>query len=90
MDSSGPSREGDASIDLLIETLTGNAFEMTASPSDTIAALKNKIQRVEGMKIKIYRKYYFMSDIFSVEVIYLYLHKMYQSHFLSCNLNWTI
>lgn len=47
MDFNG-STEGTGTIDLFIETLTGNTFEMTISPSDTIAALKSKIQRVEG------------------------------------------
>lgn len=51
MDFNGPSSEGNGTIDLFIETLTGNTFEMTISPSDTIAALKTKIQRIEGKAI---------------------------------------
>lgn len=35
-------------MEVLVETLTGTAFEMTVSPSDTIFAIKSKIFRVEG------------------------------------------
>lgn len=35
-------------MEVLVETLTGTAFEMTVSPSDTILAIKSKIFRVEG------------------------------------------
>lgn len=35
-------------MEVLVETLTGTAFEMTVSPSDTIFAIKSKIYRVEG------------------------------------------
>lgn len=35
-------------MEVLVETLTGTAFEMTVSPSDTIFAIKSKICRVEG------------------------------------------
>ncbi|GBP18054.1 AN1-type zinc finger protein 4 [Eumeta japonica] len=34
-------------MEVLVETLTGTAFEMTVSPSDTIFAIKSKIFRVE-------------------------------------------
>lgn len=37
-----------ATMEVLVETLTGTAFEMTVSPSDTIFAIKSKIFRVEG------------------------------------------
>lgn len=38
-------------IEVLVETLTGTAFEMTVSPLDTILAIKSKIFRVEGIPI---------------------------------------
>lgn len=38
-------------MELLVETLTGTAFEMTVSPSDTIFAIKSKIFRVEGIPV---------------------------------------
>lgn len=38
-------------MEVLVETLTGTAFEMTVSPSDTIFAIKSKIFRVEGKPI---------------------------------------
>lgn len=41
----GPSQP---TMEVLVETLTGTAFEMTVSPSDTIFAIKSKIFRVEG------------------------------------------
>lgn len=37
-----------STMEVLVETLTGTAFEMTVSPSDTIFAIKSKICRVEG------------------------------------------
>lgn len=36
-------------MEVLVETLTGTAFEMTVSPTDTVFAIKSKIFRVEGM-----------------------------------------
>lgn len=42
----GPSQP---TIEVLVETLTGTAFEMTVSPTDTVFAIKSKIFRVEGM-----------------------------------------
>ncbi|XP_034230375.1 uncharacterized protein LOC117639087 isoform X2 [Thrips palmi] len=51
VETNGPPTEGDGIIELLIETLTGNAFGMTISPSDTIAVLKSKIHRVEGIPV---------------------------------------
>ncbi|XP_034834923.1 AN1-type zinc finger protein 4-like [Maniola hyperantus] len=38
-------------MEVLVETLTGTAFEMTVSPSDTIFAIKSKIFRVEGIPV---------------------------------------
>ncbi|XP_060804803.1 uncharacterized protein LOC106134456 [Amyelois transitella] len=38
-------------MEVLVETLTGTAFEMTVSPSDTILAIKSKIFRVEGIPV---------------------------------------
>ncbi|CAG9565058.1 unnamed protein product [Danaus chrysippus] len=38
-------------MEVLVETLTGTAFEMTVSPSDTIFAIKSKIYRVEGIPV---------------------------------------
>lgn len=35
-------------MEVLVETLTGTAFEITVSPSDTIFDIKSKIYRVEG------------------------------------------
>lgn len=40
-------------MEVLVETLTGTAFEMTVSPSDTVFAIKSKIFRVEGAYILI-------------------------------------
>ncbi|XP_063537362.1 uncharacterized protein LOC134746762 [Cydia strobilella] len=42
---------GQATMEVLVETLTGTAFEMTVSPSDTIFAIKSKIFRVEGIPV---------------------------------------
>lgn len=36
-------------IEVLVESLTGSAFQMTVSPHDTIYVIKTKIFRVEGM-----------------------------------------
>lgn len=36
---------------ILVETLTGTAFDMTVSPADTVFAIKSKIFRVEGIPI---------------------------------------
>ncbi|XP_052751190.1 AN1-type zinc finger protein 4-like isoform X3 [Galleria mellonella] len=44
----GPSQP---TMEVLVETLTGTAFEMTVSPSDTIFAIKSKIFRVEGIPV---------------------------------------
>lgn len=41
----GPSQP---TMEVLVETLTGTAFEMTVLPTDTIFAIKSKIFRVEG------------------------------------------
>lgn len=41
----GPSQ---STMEVLVETLTGTAFEMTVLPTDTIFAIKSKIFRVEG------------------------------------------
>lgn len=38
-------------MEVLVETLTGTAFEITVSPSDTIFAIKSKIFRVEGIPV---------------------------------------
>lgn len=38
-------------MEVLVETLTGTAFEMTVSPSDTVFAIKSKIFRVEGIPV---------------------------------------
>ncbi|XP_045522670.1 uncharacterized protein LOC123713170 isoform X1 [Pieris brassicae] len=38
-------------MEVLVETLTGTAFEITVSPSDTIFDIKSKIYRVEGIPI---------------------------------------
>lgn len=38
----------DSPISLIIETLTGTAFEVTVSSTDYISSLKARIQRVEG------------------------------------------
>lgn len=38
-------------MDLFIETLTGTAFELRVNPSDTVMAIKSKIQRVEGIPV---------------------------------------
>ncbi|XP_045451575.1 AN1-type zinc finger protein 4-like [Melitaea cinxia] len=38
-------------MEVLVETLTGTAFEMTVSPTDTIFAIKSKIFRVEGIPV---------------------------------------
>ncbi|XP_026321591.1 AN1-type zinc finger protein 4-like [Hyposmocoma kahamanoa] len=40
-----------STMEVLVETLTGTAFEMTVSPSDTIFAIKSKICRVEGIPV---------------------------------------
>lgn len=40
--------DGQPTMEVLVETLTGAAFEMTVSPSDTVLAIKSKISRVEG------------------------------------------
>ncbi|CAH2232376.1 jg15314 [Pararge aegeria aegeria] len=42
---------GQPTMEVLVETLTGTAFEMTVSPSDTIFAIKSKIFRVEGIPV---------------------------------------
>ncbi|KAL0821428.1 hypothetical protein ABMA28_004907 [Loxostege sticticalis] len=44
----GPSQP---TMEVLVETLTGTAFEMTVSPTDTIFAIKSKIFRVEGIPV---------------------------------------
>ncbi|KAK3911808.1 AN1-type zinc finger protein 4 [Frankliniella fusca] len=51
MEPSGSGSQQNETITLLIETLTGNSFEMTVSPADTIATLKSKIHRVEGIAV---------------------------------------
>lgn len=38
-------------MEVLVETLTGTAFEMTVLPTDTIFAIKSKIFRVEGIPV---------------------------------------
>lgn len=48
---------GQATMEVLVETLTGTAFEMTVSPSDTIFAIKSKIFRVEGKLHNYIRSY---------------------------------
>lgn len=45
---------GQQTMEVFVETLTGTAFEMTVSPSDTVFAIKSKIYRVEGMYFSIY------------------------------------
>ncbi|XP_052121705.1 uncharacterized protein LOC113208232 isoform X3 [Frankliniella occidentalis] len=50
-------------ITLLIETLTGNSFEMTVSPADTIATLKSKIQRVEGIPVSAQHLLFNLSEL---------------------------
>ncbi|CAB3252881.1 unnamed protein product [Arctia plantaginis] len=44
----GPSQP---TMEVLVETLTGTAFEMTVLPTDTIFAIKSKIFRVEGIPV---------------------------------------
>ncbi|XP_021195859.3 AN1-type zinc finger protein 4 [Helicoverpa armigera] len=44
----GPSQ---STMEVLVETLTGTAFEMTVLPTDTIFAIKSKIFRVEGIPV---------------------------------------
>ncbi|KAG7312513.1 hypothetical protein JYU34_002034 [Plutella xylostella] len=46
-----PEEGAGPTMELLVETLTGTAFEMTVSPSDTVHAIKSKIYRVEGIPI---------------------------------------
>ncbi|KAF4525750.1 hypothetical protein B566_EDAN002010, partial [Ephemera danica] len=38
-------------MEIVIETLSGTAFEMTVLPTETIFSIKAKIQRVEGIPI---------------------------------------
>ncbi|XP_065340554.1 AN1-type zinc finger protein 4-like [Cloeon dipterum] len=38
-------------IEIIVETLSGTAFEMTASPSETLLSIKSKIQHVEGIPV---------------------------------------
>lgn len=47
----GPSHP---TMEVLVETLTGTAFEMTVSPSDTVFEIKSKIFRVEGEFLQLY------------------------------------
>ncbi|KAJ2945374.1 hypothetical protein O0L34_g175 [Tuta absoluta] len=46
-----PEEGSQPTMEVLVETLTGTAFEMTVSPSDTIFAIKSKICRVEGIPV---------------------------------------
>lgn len=62
MDSHRPPSQ-DGSIDILIETLTGNTFEITISSSDTISALKSKIQRVEGIPVSAQHLLFHLSEL---------------------------
>ncbi|VVC95852.1 unnamed protein product [Leptidea sinapis] len=38
-------------MEVLVETLTGTAFEITVSPFDTVFDIKSKIYRVEGIPV---------------------------------------
>ncbi|XP_053610794.1 AN1-type zinc finger protein 4-like isoform X2 [Plodia interpunctella] len=50
-------------MEVLVETLTGTAFEMTVSPSDTILAIKSKIFRVEGIPVSQQHILYNMKEL---------------------------
>jgi hypothetical protein len=43
-----PSSKHLQQIEIIVETLSGTAFEMTASPTETLLSIKSKIQHVEG------------------------------------------
>jgi len=43
-----PSAKHQQQIEIIVETLSGTAFEMTASPTETLLSIKSKIQHVEG------------------------------------------
>ena len=44
-----PGHEGENHMEISIETLTGNTFELRVSPFETVISVKAKIQRLEGM-----------------------------------------
>lgn len=43
--------KGPFTMELFIETLTGTCFELRVSPFETVACVKAKIQRLEGIHL---------------------------------------